>query len=106
MVIEWAGFAVALAALGLLAWFVAAFARAQLPQAQALMQLNKLDAEIDNRIGRVIERLRQREHPEKRTVAPPSLRPADARPPDPFQGVFDPGGIEPLEDQPEMADIS
>lgn len=98
----WLPWAVALVALAGWTAVLVLLSRSLLPMANSLATLNKVDAAIDDRIARVLGRLRERVAPKPETAPPPAaaaqMSPGEAAIRDLFGSG---GGLEPLEDQPE-----
>lgn len=98
--ILWA--AVALLALGGWAATLVLLARSLLPMANALFALTKVDSVIDDRIAKVVNRLRERadKAPAARPGLPPTVAPPNAAA-DAMRDLFGAVPFERLDEQPD-----
>jgi len=98
----------AVAILALAGWttVLVLLSRSLLPMANALGVLNKVDSVIDDRIMRVVQRIRERE--DKRSVLqatqPQQKETSGAARVNPITELFGQGAIEPVGEQPDSSE--
>jgi hypothetical protein len=94
----WSGVAL----LSLAGWgtFIVMVARSVLPQANALGSLHKIDALIDDRITKIIDRIRSRQTPPPAVQS--SQQPSNGQTrTNPIEQIFGGTPLEPIGDQPD-----
>jgi hypothetical protein len=94
---------VALFAIAGFATFVVQVARGVLPQANALGSLQKTDALIDERISKILDRIRIRQNPQQAAHASqPSQNGSQTNP---IEELFGGAPLEPIGDQPDSGGL-